>query len=138
MYLHHHTPYNICTSLLPDLPEEVLTEDLGWLFDPQWEALRAQANTLGWLIHPNEVHLGDKIGAGAFGTTYKALWRNKTVAVKCVTVHGETAARMFMREVSLLVSVRHPNVLRCFGTCFFLCVLVYVNVLCLCVCVCVK
>lgn len=101
-----------------DLPEEVLSEDLEWLFDPQWEALRTQAAEAGWLIHPQELQLGAQIGAGAFGTTYSAVWRGNTVAVKCVTVHGDAAARMFMREVSLLVTVQHPNVLRCFGTGF--------------------
>lgn len=97
------------------LPEEALQGDLDWLLGPRWEAMRAEAASGGWLVSPDELQLGTLLGAGAFGSTYRATWRGQAVAVKCVAVQGATAAETFAREVQLLASVHHPNVLRLYG-----------------------
>lgn len=102
------------------LPEEALQGDLDWLLGPRWEAMRAEAAAGGWLISPEELEMGPLLGSGAFGSTYRATWRGRDVAVKCVAVQGEAQADMFSREVQLLMRVRHPNVLTLYGTGSFL------------------
>lgn len=62
-----------------------------------------------------QVQLGDLLGQGAFGTTYKAYWRGAQVAVKQVLVRGETELLNFLREVECLAALRHPNVVPFLG-----------------------
>jgi serine/threonine protein kinase len=86
----------------------------------------------------SEVALSERIGAGAFATVYSAAWRGSQVAVKVwqpLDMHQQVAIRVdgscvslntapggtvgaaaevdvsFMREVALLSSLRHPNIL---------------------------
>eukprot|EP00878_Enallax_costatus_P039869 GHUV01045797.1.p1 GENE.GHUV01045797.1~~GHUV01045797.1.p1 ORF type:complete len:441 (+),score=116.28 GHUV01045797.1:347-1669(+) len=87
-----------------------------------WESMYDDINRLvqkghdaGWLAQPSDVQLGDLLGQGAFGTTYKAYWHGAQVAVKQVLVRSETELLNFLREVECLAALRHPNVVPFLG-----------------------
>eukprot|EP00047_Mylnosiga_fluctuans_P000469 m.193388 g.193388 ORF g.193388 m.193388 type:complete len:1456 (+) comp10069_c6_seq16:20-4387(+) len=72
-----------------------------------------------WEISPQDVILRDKIGSGGHGDVFIAQWRDMTVAIK--TVKGVRATmteklnRDLDREISLLQTIRHPNIVLFFG-----------------------
>ncbi|XP_062194397.1 serine/threonine-protein kinase CTR1 isoform X2 [Phragmites australis] len=70
------------------------------------------------LIIPwNELVLKEKIGAGSFGTVHRADWHGSDVAVKILMeqdFHPERF-REFMREVAIMKSLRHPNIVLFMG-----------------------
>ncbi|KAL0231482.1 hypothetical protein GEMRC1_010886 [Eukaryota sp. GEM-RC1] len=55
------------------------------------------------------------IGEGGCGKVHRALWNNSDVAVKVVTLTSE-GSRKIDREVSIMMQLNHPLVLRVFGT----------------------
>jgi serine/threonine-protein kinase len=63
--------------------------------------------------------LTEKIGEGGMGVVYKARYvvNDKTVAVKILPadVTDETLLGRFEREVEILKTLRHPNIVYCFG-----------------------
>jgi LPXTG-motif cell wall-anchored protein len=83
----------------------------------------------GWRAvasHADELQMCEQVGQGAVATVYRALWRGSEVAVKVwdlppdgFVVHGTRGGTIdvdapeasFMREVELLSSLRHPNIL---------------------------
>ncbi|KDR78141.1 hypothetical protein GALMADRAFT_245167 [Galerina marginata CBS 339.88] len=66
-----------------------------------------------WTITKFEIDRDQKIGIGFFSDTYRGTWRGKTVAIK---VLAETTPRnLFLREVAIWKSLRHPNVLPLYG-----------------------
>lgn len=83
----------------------------------------------GWRAvasNADEFQLCEQVGQGAVATVYRALWRGSEVAVKVwdlppdgFVVHGTRGGTIsvdapeasFMREVELLSSLRHPNIL---------------------------
>ena len=64
-----------------------------------------------------QIELGEVLGQGAFGTTYRSTWRGATIAVKCVRVAAGTELSNFLREVEALSMLRHPHVLPFLGAC---------------------
>lgn len=80
--------------------------------DEQWQQLRQAGQSAGWLAEPSQVKLGREIGKGCFGTTYEGQWRNMRCAVKVLRVDQPALAVNFIREVSVLSTVKHPNVLQ--------------------------
>ncbi|KAJ1288982.1 hypothetical protein BS78_02G130700 [Paspalum vaginatum] len=70
------------------------------------------------LIIPwSELVLKEKIGAGSFGTVHRADWHGSDVAVKILMeqdFHPEHF-REFMREVAIMKSLRHPNIVLFMG-----------------------
>lgn len=60
----------------------------------------------------DELTFCSKISEGAGGAVYKGLWYNQTVAIKRLKVGGEES---FIREVSVLNRLRHPNVIALYG-----------------------
>ncbi|KAK3132638.1 hypothetical protein QOZ80_6AG0525500 [Eleusine coracana subsp. coracana] len=70
------------------------------------------------LIIPwSELVLKEKIGAGSFGTVHRADWHGSDVAVKILMeqdFHPERF-REFMREVAIMKSLRHPNIVLFMG-----------------------
>eukprot|EP00937_MAST-01D_sp_MAST-1D-sp2_P003497 g3497.t1 len=82
-----------------------------------------------WEIAWKEIKLGRKIAAGAFGTVYTAQWMGTEVAVK-VPLFRASGARgkggdgaqhtvdtTFLREVRLMSSMHHPNIVVFLGAC---------------------
>ncbi|KAK3143748.1 hypothetical protein QOZ80_4AG0304440 [Eleusine coracana subsp. coracana] len=71
-----------------------------------------------WLeISWEELELKERVGAGSFGTVYRADWHGSDVAVKVLTDQdvGEAQLREFLREISIMKRVRHPNVVLFMG-----------------------
>lgn len=62
-----------------------------------------------------QVILGEMIGKGSFGTTYRGTWRGGLAAVKCIRVTSRSEAVSFLREVEALSLVRHANVMPMYG-----------------------
>eukprot|EP01025_Chloroclados_australasicus_P029886 TRINITY_DN2987_c1_g1_i2.p2 TRINITY_DN2987_c1_g1~~TRINITY_DN2987_c1_g1_i2.p2 ORF type:complete len:518 (+),score=63.36 TRINITY_DN2987_c1_g1_i2:270-1823(+) len=71
----------------------------------------------GWLYDGSEFQLGRRLGRGSSGTTYKAMWNNKEVAVKCVRIRKQEEVISFLREVDALASFKHPYILPFIGIC---------------------
>ncbi|KAG8050273.1 hypothetical protein GUJ93_ZPchr0009g1750 [Zizania palustris] len=70
------------------------------------------------LIIPwNELVLKEKIGAGSFGTVHRADWNGSDVAVKILMEQDfhPDHFREFMREVAIMKSLRHPNIVLFMG-----------------------
>ncbi|CAN1145963.1 Serine/threonine-protein kinase CTR1 [Linum perenne] len=73
---------------------------------------------MDWLeISWDELHIKERIGAGSFGTVHRAEWHGSEVAVKVLTVQDfeDDQLREFLREVSIMKRVRHPNVVLFMG-----------------------
>ncbi|XP_074581634.1 serine/threonine-protein kinase STY13-like isoform X2 [Curcuma longa] len=75
-----------------------------------------------WLIDPNLLFVGPKIGEGAHAKVYEGKYKNQNVAVK-VMHKGDNAEEAtkregrFMREVTLLSRVQHKNLVKFIGAC---------------------
>ncbi|KAG2573942.1 hypothetical protein PVAP13_7KG286300 [Panicum virgatum] len=58
-----------------------------------------------------------KIGEGGFGSVYKGILRNTTVAIKLLHPQSMQGQSEFHQEASVLSTVRHPNLVTLIGTC---------------------
>ncbi|KAK3154238.1 hypothetical protein QOZ80_2BG0188030 [Eleusine coracana subsp. coracana] len=70
------------------------------------------------LIIPwSELVLREKIGAGSFGTVHRADWNGSDVAVKILMEQDFHPERLkeFLREVAIMKSLRHPNIVLLMG-----------------------
>ena len=76
------------------------------------------------LIDSSEVTLGDKLGAGAFGIVFRAVWHGTKVAVKQIkksaiergNLSDDKARAEFESELSLMSSLQnHRNVVCFYG-----------------------
>lgn len=73
---------------------------------------------MDWLeIAWDDLHIKERIGAGSFGTVHRAEWHGSDVAVKVLTVQDfqDDQLKEFLREVSIMKRVRHPNVVLFMG-----------------------
>ncbi|PRW59026.1 Serine threonine- kinase CTR1 [Chlorella sorokiniana] len=94
--------------------------------DPGRE-VAAQAPTLGshlckWEIAFSELQVGDFLGSGSFGAVFKAQWQETAVACKLlgttgVAVLSSQTVEELHKEATLLLSLRHPNCVTCYGLC---------------------
>ncbi|XVF57982.1 hypothetical protein PTKIN_Ptkin07bG0026200 [Pterospermum kingtungense] len=75
-----------------------------------------------WLIDPQQLFVGPKIGEGAHAKVYEGKYKNQTVAIKMVR-RGETPEEIarregrFAREVAMLSRVQHKNLVKFIGAC---------------------
>ncbi|KAJ3675076.1 hypothetical protein LUZ60_004118 [Juncus effusus] len=69
--------------------------------------------TIPW----NELVIKEKIGAGSFGTVHRADWHGSDVAVKILMEQDLHSERLkeFLREVAIMKSLRHPNIVLLMG-----------------------
>ena len=71
------------------------------------------------IIQHDELQIGNQLGSGAFGVVYKALWKGDVVAVKQVRSdrleNREGAKKDFMKELGLMLSLRHRHIVNCYG-----------------------
>ncbi|CAD6225707.1 unnamed protein product [Miscanthus lutarioriparius] len=114
--------------MVPEAPREVLPlitssnmklDKKKELVTPQlWNTVSDLSLAADDLIIPwNELVLKEKIGAGSFGTVHRADWHGSDVAVKILMeqdFHPERF-REFMREVAIMKSLRHPNIVLFMG-----------------------
>ncbi|KAF8805001.1 hypothetical protein BYT27DRAFT_7193708 [Phlegmacium glaucopus] len=82
------------------------------------DALRRMSRGLGtslpsWTITKYEVDRDTKIGIGFFSDVYRGTWRGQTVAIKVLA--ESTPRDLFVREIGIWKTLRHPNVLKLFG-----------------------
>ena len=81
-------------------------------------AARALRHAAGrWVIPPEELTLGARIGSGSFGEVFTADWLGTEVALKQMhnkNVSGE-AIEEFASEVRMMQAMRHPNVVLFLG-----------------------
>ncbi|XP_022934740.1 serine/threonine-protein kinase CTR1-like [Cucurbita moschata] len=65
----------------------------------------------------NDLVLKERIGAGSFGTVHRADWHGSEVAVKILTEQDFHPERVneFLREVAIMKSLRHPNIVLFMG-----------------------
>jgi serine/threonine protein kinase len=70
-----------------------------------------------WSVDFDEIELGDRLGAGAYGEVFRGTWKGTEVAVKVMhtgNVTNEMKAS-FVDEMRLMNSLRHPNVVLFMG-----------------------
>ena len=60
-----------------------------------------------------EVDREEKIGIGFFSDVFKGSWRGHAVAIKVLA--ESTPRKLFVREIGIWKTLRHPNVLRLYG-----------------------
>uniref|UniRef100_A0A453CS07 non-specific serine/threonine protein kinase n=5 Tax=Aegilops tauschii subsp. strangulata TaxID=200361 RepID=A0A453CS07_AEGTS len=97
--------------------EDVNKENIPGLTLPK-HLLAESSFAMDWLeISWDELELKERIGAGSFGTVYRADWHGSDVAVKVLTDQGvgEAQLKEFLREISIMKRVRHPNVVLFMG-----------------------
>ncbi|KAJ0653404.1 putative protein kinase TKL-CTR1-DRK-2 family [Helianthus annuus] len=73
---------------------------------------------MDWLeIAWDDLHIKERIGSGSFGTVYRAEWHSSVVAVKVLTAQDlhDNQLKEFLREVSIMRRVRHPNLVLFMG-----------------------
>eukprot|EP00727_Mastigamoeba_balamuthi_P005439 m51a1_g1514 putative protein serine threonine (961) ;mRNA; r:413079-421731 len=69
-------------------------------------------------IEWSDIALGERIGEGGFGVVHRARWRGLDVAVK--EMHGwlgqiDVLAEEMRREVHIMMALRSPHVVACYG-----------------------
>lgn len=71
-------------------------------------------------IRPSQLQILEKIGRGASGCVYKAEWQDCMCALKVhheeMHVQDSVQSRTLIQEAAVLSSIRHPNVVSCFGS----------------------
>lgn len=70
-----------------------------------------------WIISKNDVKLGPILGQGASCTVYKGEYKRTPVAIKMMmgTYAGQNIVQEFQREVTAMISLRHPNLVLFMG-----------------------
>ena len=81
------------------------------------DAARRDSGVQDWEIPLAELHMGARIGSGAFGEVVRAIYQGTDVAVKRMSSAATGAAGDFRREVALLTKLRHPHVVLFMGAC---------------------
>ncbi|GBG25625.1 Protein kinase, putative [Hondaea fermentalgiana] len=81
------------------------------------EIPQGAAEAFEFTIDPAELRMGPKIGNGAFGEVYEAIYHGTHVAVKKLFSSSlpENALKEFEKECKLMLSLRHPNVVLFLG-----------------------
>ena len=65
-------------------------------------------------IPPEDLIYGDEIGTGTAGSVVRATWNGRPVAVK--KFRGVELGE-FLKELSIMSIVQHPNLVQCYGGC---------------------
>ena len=67
-------------------------------------------------LDANDFEMKEEIGSGQFGKVFKADYLGTIVAVKqCFKIEGMDFKKYLEREVSLLQTLRHPNIIQFLG-----------------------
>jgi len=73
-------------------------------------------------VEPKEISLGERIGRGSYGEVFKGIWRGTVIAVKKAKLERdeekyEETLKDLLKEIYIMKSLRHPNVLQFLGYC---------------------
>eukprot|EP01088_Endostelium_zonatum_P016767 TRINITY_DN4662_c0_g2_i1.p1 TRINITY_DN4662_c0_g2~~TRINITY_DN4662_c0_g2_i1.p1 ORF type:complete len:862 (-),score=281.88 TRINITY_DN4662_c0_g2_i1:64-2649(-) len=69
-----------------------------------------------WEIEADEVTIIQKdLGKGGFASVAKAKWRGSTVALKRLLIGRKEPSERFIREINILMKIRHPNIVLSMG-----------------------
>ncbi|KAL5004292.1 hypothetical protein ScPMuIL_017748 [Solemya velum] len=68
----------------------------------------------GWVINQKELHMGEKIGKGEFGAVLRGTYKGSAVAIKQLK-DTDNAAQSFLKEASVMTSLRHQNLVQLIG-----------------------
>ena len=70
-----------------------------------------------WVIPPQELKLGRRIGAGSFGVVYTADWNGTEVALKQMHDKSLSSSNVqeFSGEIRMMQGMRHPNIVLFLG-----------------------
>ncbi|EFN51230.1 hypothetical protein CHLNCDRAFT_10735, partial [Chlorella variabilis] len=68
-------------------------------------------------IDPRDVLVGERIAIGGFAEVFIGRYQGTLVAIKLLTAVDELGQERFRREVQMLESVRHPNIVLFMGWC---------------------
>ncbi|KAJ0980584.1 hypothetical protein J5N97_008839 [Dioscorea zingiberensis] len=81
------------------------------------EKVDADTDCLDFEILWEDLTIGEQIGQGSCGTVYHALWYGSDVAVKVFAKqeYSDEIIHSFRQEVSLMKTMRHPNILLFMG-----------------------
>ncbi|OAY64383.1 Serine/threonine-protein kinase CTR1 [Ananas comosus] len=112
-------------NVSPILPFKDIKADKNTNFDVREENHFGQCSALNdislavddLMIPWSELVLKEKIGAGSFGTVHRADWNGSDVAVKILMEQDFHPERLneFLREVAIMKSLRHPNIVLLMG-----------------------
>lgn len=73
-------------------------------------------------LNRDDIVVHEKIGSGSEATVYSGTWRGKKVAIKQIRTDKRGLSNKqqiaIAREVSIITTVRHKNLVSFFGTCF--------------------
>ena len=71
-------------------------------------------------ISLNDVKIFERIGKGTFADVYRAQWCGTTIALKKIPIQSlkGAAKKDVQREVDMMKSFHHPNILQYLGCCF--------------------
>jgi serine/threonine protein kinase len=70
-------------------------------------------------IHPSQLKILQKIGRGASGCVYMAEWQDCICALKMphkAVLQESLHTRTLIQEAAVLSTIRHPNIVSCFGS----------------------
>ncbi|MCO5547512.1 hypothetical protein L7F22_037374 [Adiantum nelumboides] len=77
-----------------------------------------------WTLDLRRLHMGPAFAQGAFGRLYRGTYNGEEVAIKLLdrpennSKRGQFLEKQFAKEVSMLASLRHENVVRFVGACW--------------------
>ncbi|KAJ0409312.1 hypothetical protein ATCC90586_007590 [Pythium insidiosum] len=101
---------------------QMTMEMTGWFSGGATENQNHEAVSAGILsanchIDPKDVLVKEELGQGTFGCVYAATWKETKVAVKKITLQGDTKSIVtsFGSEASVMAQLRHPNVVMFMG-----------------------
>lgn len=69
------------------------------------------------LIPRGDLEIIDRLGEGGFGTVYKGFWNGVVCAIKMVSIAAihQVDQDTLCEEARVQSSLRHPNIVPCFG-----------------------
>jgi len=86
-------------------------------------AVKCKAETeLSVALDFDEFELYQKVGEGSFGAVYEGMWRKQRVAIKLLKYAQDADVAdidEFRSEIAVLAKLRHQNIVRFTGACFF-------------------
>lgn len=98
----------LCTQLKRSVPKQG---------NPEFSVDSKAFEVAGWVIHKNDLKIGEAIGKGEFGDVVLGSFRGQKVAVKTLKDSSKTA-QTFLAEASVMTSMRHRNLVQMIGVVF--------------------